>query len=102
LARDQLIARLLPVHKTAHKHRINTHTQTSMPQVGFEPMIPVFEWAKAVNALDHMATVVGIICYTKKKRVVIFIMTDSKQLLLLFIIFWCKTTKPDYLYFHFF
>jgi hypothetical protein len=30
-----------------------------MPQVGFEPMIPVFEWAKTVHALDCIATVIG-------------------------------------------
>jgi hypothetical protein len=30
-----------------------------MPQVGFEPMIPVFEWAKMVHALDCIATVIG-------------------------------------------
>jgi hypothetical protein len=27
--------------------------------VGFEPMIPVFEWAKTVLALDRTATVIG-------------------------------------------
>jgi hypothetical protein len=30
-----------------------------MPQVGFEPTIPVFEWAKTVRALDRAATVMG-------------------------------------------
>jgi hypothetical protein len=30
-----------------------------MPQVGFEPTIPVFERAKTVHALDRMATVMG-------------------------------------------
>jgi hypothetical protein len=30
-----------------------------MPQVGFEPMIPVFERAKTVHALDLAATVTG-------------------------------------------
>jgi hypothetical protein len=30
-----------------------------MPRVGFEPTIPVFEWAKAVHALDRAATVIG-------------------------------------------
>jgi hypothetical protein len=28
-----------------------------MPQVGFEPMITVVEWAKTVHALDRVATV---------------------------------------------
>jgi hypothetical protein len=30
-----------------------------MPWVGFEPMIPAFEQAKAVHALDRAATVIG-------------------------------------------
>jgi hypothetical protein len=41
----------------------STHTefnaQTSMPQVGFEPTIPVFERAKTVHALDRAVTVMG-------------------------------------------
>jgi hypothetical protein len=32
------------------------HKQTSMPRVGFEPKIPVFELAKTVHALDRAAT----------------------------------------------
>jgi hypothetical protein len=47
---DQPITRPLSTHRT---------TQTSMPQVGFNPMIPVFERAKTVNALDCTATVMG-------------------------------------------
>jgi hypothetical protein len=31
-----------------------------MPRVRFEPMIPVFERAKTVHALDRTATVIGI------------------------------------------
>jgi hypothetical protein len=30
-------------------------------RVGFEPMIPVFERAKIVHALDRASTVIGII-----------------------------------------
>jgi hypothetical protein len=37
-------ARLLPYTQ-------NKGTQTSMPCVGFEPTIPVFEWAETVHAL---------------------------------------------------
>jgi hypothetical protein len=33
--------------------------QTSVSLVGFEPMIPVFERAKTVRALDRAATVIG-------------------------------------------
>jgi hypothetical protein len=43
-----------------HKHRINTYRyQTSMPCVGFEPMIPVSKRTKTVHALDRSATVTG-------------------------------------------
>jgi hypothetical protein len=31
-----------------------------MPQVGFEPMSPVFEREKTVHALDRAATVIGM------------------------------------------
>jgi hypothetical protein len=38
-----------------------------MPQVGFEPMIPVFERAKTVNALDRAAAVIGFrLCIPKQ------------------------------------
>jgi hypothetical protein len=33
-----------------------------MPQVGFEPTIPVFERAKTVHSLDCAAAVIGIKC----------------------------------------
>jgi hypothetical protein len=36
------------------------HRQTSIPQVGFEPMIPVFKRAKTVHALNSAATVIGL------------------------------------------
>jgi hypothetical protein len=37
----------------------NKCRQTSMPWVGFEPMIPAFERAKAVHDLDRAITVIG-------------------------------------------
>jgi hypothetical protein len=44
------------------KHRINTYTyKTSMPWVGFEPMIPASERAKTVYVLDRSATVTGTV-----------------------------------------
>jgi hypothetical protein len=55
---DQPVARPLPAHRTAQTQ--NKGTQTSMPQVVFEPTIPVFELAKTVYALDCAATVIGI------------------------------------------
>jgi hypothetical protein len=42
--RDQPVARPLPAHTRQQKH--NECTQTSMPQVGLEPTISVFERAK--------------------------------------------------------
>jgi hypothetical protein len=53
---DQPIARPLSTHGTAQTQ--NKRRQTSMPRVGFEPMIPVFERAKKVYALDRAATVI--------------------------------------------
>jgi hypothetical protein len=50
---DQPVARTLPAHRT-------TQTQTSMPRVGLELTIPVFERAKAVHALYRVATVIGM------------------------------------------
>jgi hypothetical protein len=41
-----------------YKHRINT--QISMPRMGFEPTIPMYERAKTVHALDRTATVIGL------------------------------------------
>jgi hypothetical protein len=51
---DQPFARSLPTHRTTQTQ--NIHTQTSIPQVAFEPTIPVFERAKT---LDCAATVIG-------------------------------------------
>jgi hypothetical protein len=54
---DQPVARPLPTHRTTQTQ--NKCKKTSMHGVGFEPMIPVFEWAKTVHALDRAATVIG-------------------------------------------
>jgi hypothetical protein len=53
----QPVTRHLLTHRTTQKE--NKRTQTSMPQVEFEPTIPVFERAKTVHALDRAATVIG-------------------------------------------
>jgi hypothetical protein len=55
---DQPVSRPLSIHTGQHKQ--NKRTQTSMPQVGFEPTIAVLERAKAVYALDRAATVIGL------------------------------------------
>jgi hypothetical protein len=41
------------------QHKQNKRTQISMPRVGFEPTIPVFERTKTVHALGRAATVVS-------------------------------------------
>jgi hypothetical protein len=56
--RDQPVARPLPAHRIAETQ--NKRTQTSTPQVGFEPAIPVFHRAKKVHALNLAATVIGL------------------------------------------
>jgi hypothetical protein len=45
------------LHTEQQRHRLNA--QTSMPRVGFELTIPIFERAKTVHALERAATVVG-------------------------------------------
>jgi hypothetical protein len=54
---DQPVERPLPIHRTTETQ--NKRTQTSVPRVGFELTIPVFERAKTVHALDHAVTVIG-------------------------------------------
>jgi hypothetical protein len=52
---DQPDARPLPTQKQ------NKRRQISMPWVGFEPTIPVFQRSKAFHALDGAATVIGLV-----------------------------------------
>jgi hypothetical protein len=59
---DNPVARPLPAHRTRQTQ--NKHTQTSMPLVGFEPMIPVLERVKTVHALDLVATVIDTVSNT--------------------------------------
>jgi hypothetical protein len=54
---DQPVARRLLIHRTTQTKNKRIHT--SIPSVGFEPTIPVFERAKTVHALDCSATVIG-------------------------------------------
>jgi hypothetical protein len=42
------------------QHKQNKRTQTSIPQVRFEPTIPVFDQTKTVHGLDRAATVNGM------------------------------------------
>jgi hypothetical protein len=45
---DQPVAMPLAANRTAQTQ--NKRTQTSMPRMGFEPTIPVFERAKTIHA----------------------------------------------------
>jgi hypothetical protein len=51
---DQPFVRPVPAQRVAQTK--NTCTQSSMPQVRFEPTIPAFERAKTVHALDRSVT----------------------------------------------
>jgi hypothetical protein len=50
-----------PIVRPLSTQTQNKRKQTSMPWVGFEPMIPAFKRAKTVHALDCAATVIGLI-----------------------------------------
>jgi hypothetical protein len=54
---DQTFARPLPTHRTTQTQY--KCTELSMPRVGFEPTIPVFQRAKTVHASDRAAAVIG-------------------------------------------
>jgi hypothetical protein len=54
---DQPVARSLPTHRRTQTQ--NKRTQAFAHSMGFELMIPAFKWAKAVHALDRVATVFG-------------------------------------------
>jgi hypothetical protein len=54
---DQPVARQLPTHRIQNKR-----IQTSMPRVGFERTILVFERTKTDLALERAATVMGENC----------------------------------------
>jgi hypothetical protein len=50
------------------QHKQNKCTQTSMPQMGFEPTITFFEGANTVHALDRAATVIDMRYTTSRIR----------------------------------
>jgi hypothetical protein len=50
---DQPVIRHLPIQTQ------NNHRQTSMPSMGFEPTVPMFEQAKTVHELDRVSTIIG-------------------------------------------
>jgi hypothetical protein len=54
---NQPVAKPLPTHKATKTQNKRTHT--SMPRVGFEPTIKMFERTMMVHALDRAAAVNG-------------------------------------------
>jgi hypothetical protein len=79
---NQTDARSLPTHRTTQIQ--NKLTQTSMPQVGFEPTTPVFARAKTIHAVDLAATVIGIVlCYSSSNQVIRLILKTSTLLRIL-------------------
>jgi hypothetical protein len=54
---DQPFARPLPTRRTTQTE--TKRPETSMPWMGIEPTIPVFERVRTVHALDCAATVIG-------------------------------------------
>jgi hypothetical protein len=67
---DQPVAMPLPTHRTTETQ--NKRSQTSVPLVGFEPTIPVFERAKTVHDLDRAATLIGsCVNYTAKNKLLL-------------------------------
>jgi hypothetical protein len=55
--RDETVARPLLTHGTTQTH--NNRIQTSMPRVGFEHTMPVFEWVETVHDLERAATLIS-------------------------------------------
>jgi hypothetical protein len=62
---DQPIAR--PTHRTTQTQ--NKCMQTSMPRVGFDRTIQVFERAKTVHALHRGATVIGFVFRSPRRNI---------------------------------
>jgi hypothetical protein len=79
------------LHTGQHKHRINLQ-RPSMHQVGFEPMIPVFERAKTFHALDCAATVIS--CYNI--TILIWVLPDIIAIVLLSILY---STENEYIWY---
>jgi hypothetical protein len=78
---DRAVVRPLPKYRTAQTHN-NSHTHThqiSLPEVVFEPMIPVFERTKTVHALDRAATVIGVWTAINGDRRVQFFLKDPRE-----------------------
>jgi hypothetical protein len=77
---DQPVTRPVPTHRTIETQ--NKLTQTSMPRVGFETTIPVFEQVKTVHALERVATVMGSVL-SYRNQIHIFVPISKKSILIL-------------------
>jgi hypothetical protein len=67
---DLLVARLLATYTRRTTQAQNKRAQTSVPWLGFEPMIPLFERGETVHGLDCEATMISnnnvLICHSHK------------------------------------
>jgi hypothetical protein len=57
----------------------NKRTQTSMPWVGFEPTIPVFERAKTVHVWDRTAILIGNLCTYRNHETVMLLFPPLRR-----------------------
>jgi hypothetical protein len=74
---DQLVARLLPTHRTTQAEK---STQISMPRVGFDT-IPAFGRAKPVHALERSVTVICLILtYSCTNKATKFLISGSSEI----------------------
>jgi hypothetical protein len=61
------------------QHNTEKRGHTSMPLVGFEPTIPVFEWPKTVRVLDRVATGTGTFTAYRMKLISVICCTILTQ-----------------------
>jgi hypothetical protein len=61
---NELVARLVPTNRATQTQ--NKRTQTFMPQVGFEPTVPVLERVKRVHVFDRADTAIYNIYFNCK------------------------------------
>jgi hypothetical protein len=96
---DQPVARSLPTHRTTQTE--NKRTQTSMPLVGSEPTIPVFEREKTIHASDRAATVSGAFAQHTFHNYLIFLVVVSSESSLYFtcysLVFNDNNVSPQFL-----
>jgi hypothetical protein len=56
------------LHRSTPTQKIRQHASTSMPRVGFEPMVQILGREKLFRALDRAGTVIGYVCSKSHKQ----------------------------------